>query len=79
MFALTPSLLWKELQALEVATREPDTDSCMNLLLLMPAERLAAQSQEQITLWQPLCAFTGQSSHISLKGKTTQGGYKSQS
>lgn len=79
MFDLTPFPLWKELQALEVATWETDTDSCMNLPLLLPAETLAAQSQEQMTLWQPLSAFTGQSSHISLKGKTLQGGYKSQS
>lgn len=41
MFALT-SLFWKEVQALEVATREIDIDSCMNLLLLLPAETLAA-------------------------------------
>lgn len=72
---LTPSPLW---EPLEVAAGETDTDSCMNLLLLLPAETLAARSQEQMTLWRPASAFAGQSSHIGLKGKTLQGGYKSQ-
>lgn len=77
-FALT-SLLQKEQQTLEVATWETDTDSWMNLLLLLPAETLAAQSQEQMTLLHTRSASTGQSSHMSLKGKKLQGSYKSQS
>lgn len=44
--------------ALAVAIRETASDSCMNILPLLPSETLVAASQEQMTSWQILSALT---------------------